>query len=277
MREAGGAMQSHRNHSVVSLVVAGVVVVVMIAVTAAQSTVGFIRGVVTDSSGAVLPGVTVTLRQSGGRDRTTVANAKGEFAFLVVNVGRYELTCELAGFRTHTMSVEVTTGATVNLAVQLSLAGLEESVTVSGASPRLGTQSAATNSRGAHRQFNTEGYERITDNQWHEVPHRPLSTFSADVDTASYSNVRRFLNNGQAPPKDAVRIEELINYFQYDYPEPRNGKPIAVTTAIGECPWNRQHRLALIGLQARKIDTSRIPPLNLVFLIDVSWSMMDGT
>src|SRR5262249_46776409 len=104
--------------------------------------------------------------------------------------------------------------------------------------------------------FNTEAYDKIDDNQWTEVARKPLSTFSADVDTASYSNVRRFLNEGQAPPKDAVRIEELINYFPFDYAEPRDSRPFAVTTAIGECPWNGTHRLALVGLQARRIDAT---------------------
>ena len=124
------------------------------------------------------------------------------------------------------------------------------------------------------RQFNTEAYDRITDNVWQEVERKPLSTFSTDVDTASYSNVRRFLNEGQAPPKDAVRIEELINYFSFNYAEPRGDEPIALTTAFGECPWDPTHRLALVGLQARRIDASRIPPRNLVFLVDVSGSMM---
>ena len=109
----------------------------------------------------------------------------------------------------------------------------------------------------------------------HVAASSPLSTFSADVDTASYSNVRRFLNLGQVPPKDAVRIEELINYFSFDYPDPRDGRPFSVTTAIGDCPWNPKHRLALVGLQARRIDATHIPPRNLVFLIDVSGSMID--
>ena len=268
-------MQSQTNRPLASLI-AGVVVAVMIAAAAAQSNVGFIRGVVTDSSGAVLPGVGVTLRQSGARDRKTVTNEKGEFSFLGIGPGRYEVTCELAGFTTRSMSVDVAAGATVDLAVQLPVASLAETVTVTAASPRASAHSTQASGRTGHRHFNTEAYDRISENQWHEVSHRPLSTFSADVDTASYSNVRRFLNNGEAPPKDAVRIEELINYFQYDYSEPRNGKPIAVTTALGECPWNPQHRLALIGLQARKIDASSIPPRNLVFLIDVSGSMMDA-
>jgi Ca-activated chloride channel family protein len=126
---------------------------------------------------------------------------------------------------------------------------------------------------GPWRTFNTEAYDRILENAWNDVGRKPLSTFSTDVDTASYANVRRFLNQGQPPPKDAVRIEELINYFSFNYPEPRDGQPIAVTTALGACPWDRTHRLALVGLQARRIDASRIPPRNLVFLLDVSGSM----
>jgi Ca-activated chloride channel family protein len=141
-----------------------------------------------------------------------------------------------------------------------------------------GLESADANSGamlpGLDPRFNTEAYDRITDNQWNSVAQQPLSTFSTDVDTASYSNVRRFLKQGQAPPKDAVRIEELINYFSFTYPDPRGQHPVSVTTAIGDCPWNDAHRLALIGLQAKRIDRSQTPPRNLVFLIDVSGSMM---
>src|SRR5262245_19023981 len=194
-------MQSHTNRSLVSLVIAAAVVVVMIAATAAQSNVGVIRGMVTDFTGAVLPGVNVTLRQSGAPDRKTVTDEEGEFTFIAINPGRYEVTCELLGFATHRTTVDVAAGTTVTLAAQLVIERLEETVTVSAASPRADAQSARMI---VQRQLNTEAYDRIVDNQWHEVSNRPLSTFSADVDTASYSNVRRFLNNGEAPPKDAV-------------------------------------------------------------------------
>jgi Ca-activated chloride channel family protein len=106
------------------------------------------------------------------------------------------------------------------------------------------------------------------------VSDEPLSTFSIDVDTASYANVRRFLNNGSLPPRDAVRIEELINYFRFDYARPSNGAPFAVSTEIAACPWNPRHRLALIGLQASPVDQDSVPARNLVFLLDVSGSMM---
>ncbi len=121
--------------------------------------------------------------------------------------------------------------------------------------------------------FNTEAYDRIYDNGWKKVAIEPLSTFSVDVDTASYANVRRFLNGGQRPPKDAVRIEELVNYFGYDYPEPAGPHPFSVTGEVGPCPWAPDHRLLLVGLQGRRLDTGQIPPRNLVFLIDVSGSM----
>jgi Ca-activated chloride channel family protein len=105
------------------------------------------------------------------------------------------------------------------------------------------------------------------------VVQEPLSTFSVDVDTASYANVRRFLNQSQLPPKDAVRIEELLNYFTYDDAPPKDDKPFAVHVEVAGCPWNADHRLARIGLMGRKIDNDRRPPANLVFLVDVSGSM----
>lgn len=121
--------------------------------------------------------------------------------------------------------------------------------------------------------FNTEDYAHIAENRFYEVRQNPLSTFSIDVDAASYSNMRRFLVNGQKPPADAVRIEELVNYFNYDYPEPENGRPFEVITEISDCPWAEDRRLLHIGLQGKKIPTDQLPASNLVFLIDVSGSM----
>jgi Ca-activated chloride channel homolog len=125
--------------------------------------------------------------------------------------------------------------------------------------------------------FNTESYDRIEDNPFRLVTQEALSTFSIDVDTASYSNVRRFLNGGALPPPDSVRIEELINYFRFDYARPARDvakdAPFSVTTELAPCPWNPRHRLALVGLQTRPLDTDRLPRRNLVFLLDVSGSM----
>ncbi len=122
-------------------------------------------------------------------------------------------------------------------------------------------------------EFNTEEYSSITENRFLSAAVNPLSTFSADTDTASYSNVRRYIDDRKLPPEDAVRIEELLNYFRYDYPQPEAGEPFSVTTEISDCPWNEDTQLMLIGLQAEKLDADALPPSNLVFLIDVSGSM----
>jgi len=119
----------------------------------------------------------------------------------------------------------------------------------------------------------TEAYDLIEERGFVDVLDHPLSTFSIDVDTASYSNVRRFLNQGALPPADAVRIEELINYFSYDYPLPSGTEPFSSSVEIADCPWNSDHRLARIGLQGRQVSRGEHRGSNLVFLLDVSGSM----
>ena len=130
-----------------------------------------------------------------------------------------------------------------------------------------------TYSGDVQENWNTEDYSVITENRFYEVTKEPLSTFSIDVDAASYSNMRRFLKNGQAPPKDAIRIEEMVNYFNYEYPEPDGEHPFEVITEISDCPWQPEHRLVHIGLQGKHIPMNELPSSNLVFLIDVSGSM----
>jgi len=122
---------------------------------------------------------------------------------------------------------------------------------------------------------NTESYALIAENPFLRARENPLSTFGIDVDTASYSNMRRFLNHGQMPPRDAVRIEELINYFPYDYPAPDGELPFSIAVEAGQCPWNDAHRLARIGLKGREVPSKDRPACNLVFLLDVSGSMVD--
>ncbi len=122
-------------------------------------------------------------------------------------------------------------------------------------------------------EFNTEEYAGIDENIFHGALKNPLSTFSIDVDAASYSNMRRFIQNGQRPPVDAVRIEEMVNYFDYDYKQPEGEDPFAVYTEISTAPWNEKHKLVHVGLQGKKIPTENLPSANIVFLIDVSGSM----
>jgi Ca-activated chloride channel family protein len=118
-----------------------------------------------------------------------------------------------------------------------------------------------------------ERYARVEPNRFQSAFHNPLSTFGADVDTASYTNVRRFLSQGQLPPRDAVRVEEFVNYFRFDYDLPRDGRPFAMTTEVGECPWAPNHRLVLIGARARAARPREIEGRNIVLLLDVSGSM----
>jgi Ca-activated chloride channel family protein len=154
-------------------------------------------------------------------------------------------------------------------------------ITLNANTSNTGTMSAkqapaglATYDR-AEEPENREAYSHIEENPFLEAARAPLSTFSIDVDTASYSNTRRMLNEGRLPPKDAVRIEEFINYFNYDYPQPVGNAPFSVSAEVSDCPWNTQHRLLHVGLQGKRIETGKLPPANLVFLLDVSGSMND--
>ena len=121
--------------------------------------------------------------------------------------------------------------------------------------------------------FDTARYGNMQENPFLAVSENPLSTFSIDVDTASYSNVRRFIEGGSLPPKDAVRIEEMINYFSYDYPPPNDNLPFSVSLDAASCPWAPEHRLVRIGLKGREVPNDKRPASNLVFLLDVSGSM----
>ncbi|MDR3218376.1 MAG: von Willebrand factor type A domain-containing protein [Dysgonamonadaceae bacterium] len=124
---------------------------------------------------------------------------------------------------------------------------------------------------------NTEDYNSFVENRFKSVTDAPLSTFSIDVDAASYSNMRRFVNQGQIPPVDAIRTEELINYFSYNYAKPNGKDPVKISAEVGECPWDKSHRLVRIGIKAKEIADESLPASNLVFLIDVSGSMNGPT
>ncbi|MGA7904702.1 MAG: von Willebrand factor type A domain-containing protein, partial [Terrimicrobiaceae bacterium] len=140
-----------------------------------------------------------------------------------------------------------------------------------GIAPRPGGRIRETD-----RQFDTETYDAIQENVFRDAKQNPLSTFSVDVDPASYSNVRRFLRNDELPPSGAVRIEEFINYFSYRYREPKAGDPFSVNVEVARAPWNAKHDLVRIGLKGRDIVAAERSPCNLVFLIDVSGSMRDS-
>jgi Ca-activated chloride channel family protein len=124
-------------------------------------------------------------------------------------------------------------------------------------------------------EVNREEYDKQDENSFVETLKKPLSTFSVDVDAASYSNMRRFINLGKLPPPEAVRIEEMLNYFKYNYNQPTD-KAFSVLSELSECPWNEKNYLLRLGLQTKKIPVESLPPSNLVFLIDVSGSMEDA-
>lgn len=125
----------------------------------------------------------------------------------------------------------------------------------------------------AYDAMSAESYAEFADNRFMSPSRNPLSTFSIDVDVASYANMRRYINQGQLPPADAVRVEEFVNYFSYDYPQPSAGHPVHIGLEVGACPWSKTHRLVRIGLKAKDIPMQKLPAANFVFLIDVSGSM----
>jgi len=129
----------------------------------------------------------------------------------------------------------------------------------------------------SYDNMNTEEYKNIVENRFKTAKDEPLSTFSIDVDAASYSNMRRYINQGQMPPLDAIRTEELINYFSYNYDKPKGDDPVKISAEVGDCPWNNKHRLVRIGIKAKEIADKNLPASNLVFLIDVSGSMYGPT
>jgi Ca-activated chloride channel homolog len=259
----------------------------------ASAEAGVIAGVVVDTTNSVLPGATVELRSGERVERTAVSDTAGAFRFEKVPPGTYDIRASLTGFTTATTRIIVAANKPVApLRLTLPVGSMAETVSVRSASPLIDVSrskvSGSRDARSAERRagylggpvpaspppgFNTEAYDRIEDNRFRRVTDDPLSTFSIDVDTASYSNVRRFLNGGTLPPPDAVRVEELINYFRFAYKDPPDDAPFSVTTELSACPWNPRHRLALVGLQARRLTQDRTPPRNLVFLLDVSGSM----
>jgi Ca-activated chloride channel homolog len=271
-----------------------------------------ITGIVKDAgSGDPLPGVTVLEKGTSNGTITTIdglytLSVRTENSILVFSyIGYLNEEVKLAGRTTINIQMEADivgldeivvvgygietksdmTGSvsSINLgspssALQGRVAGIsvKKGKGNPGAASQVQIRGCASVNDIAYTEFNTEGYSTINENGFKDVKVNPLSTFSIDVDAASYSNLRRYLNYGQKPPIDAVRIEEMINYFEYDYPQPKGEYPFSINTELAECPWNKENKLLHIGLQGKDIATESLPPSNLVFLIDVSGSMSDA-
>ncbi|NOR11635.1 MAG: DUF3520 domain-containing protein [Candidatus Aminicenantes bacterium] len=259
---------------------------------------GIIKGHVYDTQGNALPGVILTAKNVvTGLESKTISNQNGYFIFKNLVFGTYKVKAELPGTKSMVLRAELsskkkTATLIFKLEVLPMLAEKEDALldkgvvsavvggVVSGVARQTTKQalyrmrpSEAPYPASHYSQFNTEEYDRIYENIFLDALKNPLSTFSIDVDTASYANVRRFINTNQYPYKDAVRIEEMINYFSYDYPLPKKTQPFAIYTEISGCPWNPDHRLIHIGLQGKMLESKHLPPSNLVFLLDVSGSM----
>jgi Ca-activated chloride channel family protein len=253
---------------------------ILLSVTPCLSANGVVRGVVTDSAGGVIPGATVSIvNEATGAERTVTSGDDGGYAFAGLPPGTYSIWVTVAGFKTFSRGgIRLASGATVRIDVRLEVSAMEETISIGPAAvpPRAMAPAKMMGylpQQLVYPPFNTEAYDRIDETGFRDPRKHPLSTFSIDVDTASYANTRRFIKQGALPPKDAVRIEELINYFSYDYEQPKSAVPFSVTSELGACPWKKNNKLLLIGLQGRAIDMSQRPPANLVFLIDVSGSM----
>lgn len=253
-----------------------------------------VTGKVKDEQGRPLFGVSVVAK---GTETSTTTNTIGFFKIaldLSTSVTNGKLVFSYVGFESK--EIEIGNKNPIEVTLKTSSTAMEEVVVVGYGTQRkrnltgstsalqgkvAGIQIRGTRSYKAGRKanfqylndFNTEEYDHISENSFHKVTDDPLSTFSIDVDAASYSNIRRFINRNQLPPADAVRVEEMINYFRYDYPQPTGRDPFSINSEISICPWNAKHKLVMIGLQGKKIPAENLPASNLVFLIDVSGSM----
>ncbi len=262
----------------------------------AQQATGKIAGTVVDvATGEPMPGASVGLV---GTTIGGVTDIDGKYVILNVPVGMHDVRATFIGFEAKVVAgVEVKSGQTTEVNFELTggAVGLGELVVqaerpmvqrdVLASAIRRTTDGASRRERRRAERpqtvwdrprsdFSTEDYAHITENPFRRASENPFSTFSIDVDAASYTNIRRFIQRErQVPPVDAVRIEEMINYFDYDYPQPEGKHPFLITLEVGEAPWNTDHRLVHIGLQGKRLHEEERPANNLVFLLDVSGSM----
>lgn len=239
----------------------------------------YVNGTVYDESGQGLPGVNVVIKGT----TTGVTTDINGFYTIEVPSEKSVLVFSYVGY--DTQEIKVGGKKIIDAILIISVTDLEEIVMSDEVSRPMLMRSklskAETKSMGYASSFmgdydnyhNTEEYATIHENGFKKVLDNALSTFSIDVDAASYSNMRRFINNGQLPPKDAVRIEEMINYFNYAYKNPSGNDPFSINTEVAKAPWNDKHLIAQIGLQGKKIELDNLPASNIVFLLDVSGSM----
>ena len=244
---------------------------------------GAIHGVVV-ADGNPLPGATVVLHTPRG-DITHITDANGKYEFLNVAPGVYRLDALLSGMGRRVATVNVKRGIAAGVTLKMSPANTE-AITVTAEAPLFtpNTFSASAPPPPVSRDFvsfrtesrevpQTAFYAPIVENDYIEAQKQSTTTFSIDVDGASYANVRRFLTSNLVPPPDSVRIEEMVNYFTYRYPQPADGRPVAISSEVAACPWAPGHRLLRVGLQAKTVEQWKLAPNNLVFLLDVSGSM----
>jgi len=228
-----------------------------------------------------LPGVTVTLDVAGAQ-RTTITDATGHFEFTQVPNGKHRITAQFEGMQHASYTVTVTNAPRKLLQIPMRGAAVAEAIPLSGEAPTVISGAPSYDNLyivdGIQEMAVLNGaispeYGRFPSNPFVDTQKQSVSTFSIDVDTASYSIVRGTLAHGRLPDPGEVRIEEMVNYFTYSYPEPRDGKPFSVTTEVAGAPWSNDHRLLRVGIRATKLAPWEMKPCNLVFLIDSSGSM----
>ena len=256
-----------------------------------ESKLGSIKGKLIDESGNTeIPFAKIELINHEGKlIKTVSSDFEGRFLFNDIQKGSYKLVAHHVEYQTSEL-LKVQVESSKITFVEITMKGQEnlnevEAITIHAYQEPLRQKDGAIAQtryrndkrlRGARTDYNQqhqESYTAIVENGFKDVSTSPLSTFSIDVDAASYSNVRRHLKQGNLPPKDAVRVEEFINYFSYDYPNPKGEHPFSITTEFSANPWNKKTKLIHIGLQGERIKTENLPASNLVFLIDVSGSM----
>lgn len=252
---------------------------------------GSIMGLIT-SDGVPLPGVTVTVHSRDYPSRFAVTDVNGRFVFLGLTHGRYTVTSMLDGFSQRVYTVDVTAKEGVALNAEMRVSSVTESITVtasaSGVPQWLDSHEYERRKRApapvAHVSppvalpvmdaLDRQVYANANaEHAFVDTKDEAVATFAIDVDRASYANVRRYLLDGVAPPPESVRIEEMLNYFTYSYPQPADDVPFSVTTEVAGCPWNAANRLVRVGIQGRNLEQWKMAPNNLVFLLDVSGSM----